>query len=290
MPAPKSSSSSSRAGGSTRKPAAAKAAPAKPAAAKPAAKAATKAPAKTARAKPAAKAAPKPAAKTTAAKTTAAKTTAAKTTAAKATAAKTTAAKTTAAKTTAAKAAKPAASKPTAAKAATTKAAAAKPAATKPAAKATSKANARNPRDVAVLTRDRIQAVLDDAVDRGRVTRKDANDLVDKLHKHGRKQADEFISELERRVEQGRKQLTTATRKARRAEPVDRIVRTADRARRTVGVGPSFPILGYDELTAGQVNGRIAELKPADLRKVREYERKHANRKSVLDALEKALA
>jgi hypothetical protein len=70
---------------------------------------------------------------------------------------------------------------------------------------------------------------------------------------------------------------------------MDRIVRTADRARRTVGVGPSFPILGYDDLTAAQVNSRLKGLSPRELRQVREYERRHANRKSVLDAIEKAL-
>ena len=82
---------------------------------------------------------------------------------------------------------------------------------------------------------------------------------------------------------------STATKRARRTEPVDRLVRTADRARRTVGVGPSFPILGYDDLTAGQVEERLHGLTPAELRKVRDYERRHANRKSVLAAIEKAL-
>ena len=67
-------------------------------------------------------------------------------------------------------------------------------------------------------------------------------------------------------------------------------MRTADRARRTVGVGPSFPILGYDDLTAAQVEGRLDGLTPAELRKVRDYERRHANRKSVLGAIERALA
>jgi hypothetical protein len=54
-------------------------------------------------------------------------------------------------------------------------------------------------------------------------------------------------------------------------------------------VGPSFPILGYDDLTAGQVEQRLEGLKPAALRKVRDYERRHANRKTVLDAVERAL-
>jgi hypothetical protein len=77
--------------------------------------------------------------------------------------------------------------------------------------------------------------------------------------------------------------------RTRFSDGVDRIVRTADRARRTVGVGPSFPILGYDELTAAQVNSRLKGLSPTELRRVREYERRHANRKSVLDAIERAL-
>jgi hypothetical protein len=50
-------------------------------------------------------------------------------------------------------------------------------------------------------------------------------------------------------------------------------------------MGPSFPILGYDELTAGQVTSRLADLAPAELRKVRDYEKRNANRKSVLNAV-----
>jgi hypothetical protein len=59
--------------------------------------------------------------------------------------------------------------------------------------------------------------------------------------------------------------------------------------RRVAGVGPSFPILGYDDLTAAQVESRLAGLTPAELRKVRDYERRHANRKTVLSAIEERL-
>jgi hypothetical protein len=55
-------------------------------------------------------------------------------------------------------------------------------------------------------------------------------------------------------------------------------------------VGPSFPILGYDDLTASQVQARIETLTPAELRKVRDYERRNANRKSVLSAIDSQLA
>src|SRR5205807_3317730 len=108
------------------------------------------------------------------------------------------------------------------------------------------------------------------------LTRSDANELVAELVRLGRQQTEELLSDLERVLGQGRQRF-------------DRIVRGADRARRSVGVGASFPISGYDELTAGQVQQRLDGLSPADLRKVAEYERRHANRKSVLSAIEKAL-
>jgi polyhydroxyalkanoate synthesis regulator phasin len=146
------------------------------------------------------------------------------------------------------------------------------------------------PLDLVMLTRERIQATLDEAAERGRVTRSDANELATELVRRGRQQTDELLSDIERLLGRGREQLESATMRARRAEPVDRIVRSADRARRTVGVGPTFPILGYDDLTTGQVEGRLGGLTPAELRQVREYERRHANRKSVLAAIEKSLA
>jgi polyhydroxyalkanoate synthesis regulator phasin len=145
------------------------------------------------------------------------------------------------------------------------------------------------PLDLVMLTRDRIQETLDDAASRGRVTRKDANELVAELVRRSRQESNDLLAELEALVGRGRDQLESATKRARRAEPVDRIVRGADRVRRTAGVGPSFPILGYDDLNVGQVQSRIKDMRKPDLRKVLTYERKHANRKSVVGALEKAI-
>jgi hypothetical protein len=62
-----------------------------------------------------------------------------------------------------------------------------------------------------------------------------------------------------------------------------------DRARRAAGIGPSFPILQYDDLTAAQVQGRLGDLTPAELRKVRDYEKRNANRKSVLNSISSKL-
>jgi polyhydroxyalkanoate synthesis regulator phasin len=146
-----------------------------------------------------------------------------------------------------------------------------------------------NPLGLVVLTRERIQDTLEEAAARGRLTRGDAGEITAELIRRGRLQTDELLADAERLIERGREQLDSSTVRSRFSDGVDRIVRTADRARRSVGVGPSFPILGYDELTAAQVNARLKGLTPRELRQVREYERRHANRKSVLEAIEKAL-
>jgi hypothetical protein len=55
------------------------------------------------------------------------------------------------------------------------------------------------------------------------------------------------------------------------------------------GAQRSLPIDGYEELTVAQVTLRLAGLTPAELRRVHDFERRHANRKSVLDAIDRAL-
>jgi polyhydroxyalkanoate synthesis regulator phasin len=145
------------------------------------------------------------------------------------------------------------------------------------------------PLDLVMLTRDRIQETLDEAASRGRLTRSDANDLVTELVRKGRQQTDDLLADFEQAMGRGRDQLGSAAQRARRTEPVDQLVRAADRARRSVGVGSSFPITGYDELTTSQVAARLGSLSPPELRRIRDYEARHANRKSVLETIEKAL-
>jgi hypothetical protein len=130
-----------------------------------------------------------------------------------------------------------------------------------------------DPREVMVVTRSRLQEALDDAVQRGRMTRGDAAELLTDLVSRGRKQTDDLLSDLEGFV----------------SAPATRVMREVDRARRATGIGPSFPILGYDDLTAAEVNERLRDLSPPELRKVRDYERRNANRKSVLAAIEQQL-
>jgi polyhydroxyalkanoate synthesis regulator phasin len=148
--------------------------------------------------------------------------------------------------------------------------------------------------------------VLDEAVGRGRMTADDAQDLARTLLERGRKQTNDVLGDLEQLLGRGGDQIEDARKAATRAraqvEDVTSKARSrvrdagdvalvqADRARRVAGVGPSFPILGYDELTAAQVQSRLDTLTPAELRKVRDYERRNANRKSVLDAIESKLS
>ena len=148
-----------------------------------------------------------------------------------------------------------------------------------------------------VITADRLQETVDEAVKRGRMTRADAEELVANLIQIGRLQTQDAITELESVVERSashtrrlaRARVGRVASAARHAPGSDRALRAVDRARRAAGLGSQFPISGYDELTAAQVKARLDELSPAELRKVRDHERRNANRKSVLSAIEKRL-
>src|SRR3954471_22375160 len=114
-----------------------------------------------------------------------------------------------------------------------------------------------NPLDVMMITRERLQDTLDDAVRRGRMTRDDATDL---------------LAEILRRAI---------------SAPADRVLREV---KRVAGAGEDeFPIAEYDELTAAQIVSHLGELDTVQLRRVRDYERRNANRKTVLAAVEQKL-
>jgi hypothetical protein len=124
-----------------------------------------------------------------------------------------------------------------------------------------------------MLPTDLVREALDDAARRGRITRADAEELVDRFMELGRQQTDDVLARIEALIPGG--------------AAVTRAMRTLDRKRGGTG---TFPIDGYDELTAAQITGRLGELEPAELRQIGEYEKKNANRKSVLAALDKRLA
>jgi hypothetical protein len=129
------------------------------------------------------------------------------------------------------------------------------------------------PFDAVLLTRDRLQEVVDDAVQRGRMTRSDAAELVTEILSRGKRTTEDLIADFDQLL----------------GGPADRVRREVDRARRATGLGPSFPISGYEGLTAAQVQARLDDLSPAELRKVRDYERRNANRKTVLSTIETKL-
>ena len=106
-----------------------------------------------------------------------------------------------------------------------------------------------------VITRERLHDTLDDAVRRGRMTRDDATEL---------------LAEIVRRAV---------------SAPAERVMREV---RRVTGE-EAFPIGDYDDLTAAQIVSRLGDLEPSQLRRVRDYERRNANRKSVLAPVEQRL-
>jgi polyhydroxyalkanoate synthesis regulator phasin len=148
-----------------------------------------------------------------------------------------------------------------------------------------------------VISVDLLQETVDEAVKRGRMTRDDAEELVTNVIQIGRMQTQDTITELESLVERStshtrrlaRVRVERVASAARHAPGSDRALRAVDRARRAAGLGSPFPISGYDELTAAQIKSRLAELSAAELRKVRDHERRNANRKSVLATIEKQL-
>ena len=153
-----------------------------------------------------------------------------------------------------------------------------------------------------VLSRERLQEAVDDAVKRGRMTQSDANELVSRLVTRGRKQTDDMMKELERLLEQARTEVESrvgpARKRAERAasrvskrtrDAADPVLAEADKLRRRAGVRSRAPITGYDALTANQVKARLKDLSPADLRKVRTQEKRGKARKSVLGDIEKRL-
>ena len=112
---------------------------------------------------------------------------------------------------------------------------------------------------------------------RGRMTRDDAQQMMQTLLQRSARQTDDFLADLERLLGRGRSlepsQLRTATAARGRGAPA--LV--------------NLPIANYDELSAAAVQDQLDGLTPAELRKLRDYERRHANRKTVLDAIGRKL-
>ena len=169
--------------------------------------------------------------------------------------------------------------------------------------------NLIKPMEMVLISRDRIEEVLGEAVDQGRVTARDAQRITSGLVKRGQRQTTDVLKDLEQLLGRGRDEIGGRTAPARKAAggaagrarkeaagARGRAVRTAspalaraDRVRRGAGVGPNFPITGYEDLKAPQIQSRLKNLTPAELRKVRDHEKRNANRKTILSAIESKL-
>ena len=153
------------------------------------------------------------------------------------------------------------------------------------------------------LSRDRLQEVMDDAVKRGRMTRDDANELVSSLLTRGRHYTDDLVKELERLLDQARRELGSRTapdapprhqgRRPSRAGGA-RTPRTRPWPRPIAcaagrGSPPAGPITAYDQLTASQIKSRLDDLSAAELRELRTREKRGKARKGVLAEIDRRL-
>ena len=147
------------------------------------------------------------------------------------------------------------------------------------------------------ISRERLQEVVDDAVRRGRMTRGDAEEMMGRLVTRGRDQAEDLLSQLEGVLAQVREAPGRAKQQAgdravrarkRAVKAVDKPLAGADRVRRAARI-PGFPITAYDQLTIRQIDRRMQELSRAELRRVRDYERRNKGRKSLLRSLDRKL-
>ena len=122
-----------------------------------------------------------------------------------------------------------------------------------------------------VITERAAAGDVDETVKRGRMTRQDAEELVGNLVEIGRRQTQDALAEVESLIGRSAKETRRMTRSraksvgaaARRAPGTDRALRTVDRVRRAAGLGQSFPIIGYEDLTTAQVKERLADLNEA---------------------------
>jgi hypothetical protein len=133
------------------------------------------------------------------------------------------------------------------------------------------------PVNAMLITRKHLEEVIEDAVKRGRMTRDDAQQMMQTLLQRSARQTDDFLSDLERLLGRGRALEPSTTGQGGKKK---------QRPRRP---SSSLPIASYDELSAAAVQDHLDGLTPAELRRLRDYERRNANRKTVLDAIERKL-
>ncbi len=133
------------------------------------------------------------------------------------------------------------------------------------------------------------------------MTRDDANELISSLVTRGRKASDDLVRDLEKLLDQARKEVESRVEPARKRatatgrkvaktarDTADPALAQADRLRRRAGA-PGDPITAYDQLTAAQVKSRLGDLSKADLQEGESPGERGKARKTVLAAIDKRL-
>jgi len=77
-----------------------------------------------------------------------------------------------------------------------------------------------------------------------------------------------------------------ANRTSRQARKLPGVARAEGQVKGAAASERDLPIARYDELTADEIAGRLAELSQIDLAKVAAYERKHADRATILTRID----
>lgn len=134
-------------------------------------------------------------------------------------------------------------------------------------------------------TAERVQETIEDAVRRGRMTRKDAQELAGAIVAASRRQTDEIRQELETLLDRGRR----LAGKEPAALPEDAPVVVEIPIEREDDAPRTLPIERYDELTAVLIRKSLKGLSGDELRAVRDHEASHAKRKTVLAEVERLL-
>jgi ferritin-like metal-binding protein YciE len=98
--------------------------------------------------------------------------------------------------------------------------------------------------------------------------------------------AGEAVREAGARTRQAaRSTAATTKRTARKARKVPGVAQAEGQIKGAVAGEDDLAISGYDELTADEVIGKLAQLSQIDLAKVDSYERRHQNRSTILGRL-----
>jgi hypothetical protein len=150
---------------------------------------------------------------------------------------------------------------------------------------------------LAQTTRDSFETVVDHTVGLQERNVRFAQGLVDRSIRELRSQAESnraMTQELVERAEQQRGALQTLTQESVDAY-MDLVYAPFSYYREGLRLvesginGGGFPIPGYDELNVGEISSRLDNLSAAQIRELREYEKRNKNRETLIEQFDRKL-